>query len=484
MTYNNVNGYLITIMEHGEKAPQEGGGRIRFPLKLYQQYRQMTNFYVALAILDGTIIGQAFYLKEIVSESHPITWVLQLIVHEQYRMRGIAKTLLYSIWGFSDDYVWGVATSNALTVKTLEKATFRKVSPIEMIKHKDKILMLKETIPFAKDAEMILQDNMAVLNSGFPVECSVVEENLKLYDGNWLLGTLPVGHEWPVFTFQSQKYEITQKEYDEMFENSEKIVSDAYNRMDLSKQAWNRHQKEEVNFILERLKGKDISQVIDFGCGNGRHVLEFAQQGFKVIGIDYSEKNIQCAQKEETQGDVRFIKDDCRTAQLNEKADLALCLYDVVGSFVNADDNQAIIDNIYRHLNSHGFLVMSVMNLELTNSIAKHKVPNVRENLEMLVNLKPSRTMQRSRNIFNPEYFLLETETGVVYRKEQFGNEGELSAEYAIHDKRYSREEICSMLRRAGFMIRETRYVQAGYWDIPLGPQEPSAKEILIFAEK
>ena len=282
----------------------------------------------------------------------------------------------------------------------------------------------------------------------------------------------------------SQKYEITQKEYDEMFENSEKIVSDAYNRMDLSKQAWNRHQKEEVNFILERLKGKDISQVIDFGCGNGRHVLEFAQQGFKVIGIDYSEKNIQCAQKEETQGDVRFIKDDCRTAQLNEKADLALCLYDVVGSFVNADDNQAIIDNIYRHLNSHGFLVMSVMNLELTNSIAKHKVPNVRENLEALVNLKPSRTMQRSGNIFNPEYFLLETETGVVYRKEQFGNEGELSAEYAIHDKRYSREEICSMLRRAGFMIRETRYVQAGYWDIPLGPQEPSAKEILIFAEK
>ena len=244
------------------------------------------------------------------------------------------------------------------------------------------------------------------------------------------------------------------------------------------------HQKEEVEFILHQLDGKNISQVIDFGCGNGRHIFEFAKKGFKTLGIDYSERNIQYAKSEVSKDEVRFIKDDCRTVRLNEKADLALCLYDVVGSFVNADDNQAIIDNIYRHLNSSGCLVMSVMNLELTDSIAKYKVPNVRKNLEALVNLKPSRTMQRSGNIFNPEYFLLEMETGVVYRKEQFENEGELSAEYAIRDKRYSCKEICDMLMQAGFRIRETRYVQAGYWDQALGPQDPSAKEILIFAEK
>ena len=40
------------------------------------------------------------------------------------------------------------------------------------------------------------------------------------------------------------------------------------------------------------------------------------------------------------------------------------------------------------------------------------------------------------------------------------------------------------MLMQAGFRIRETRYVQAGHWDQALGPQDPSAKEILIFAEK
>ena len=110
---------------------------------------------MALAFCRGEIIGQAFYLKKDIDGNKRIAWVLQLVVHEQFRMRGIAKTLLYSIWGFSDDYAWGLATSNALTVKTLEKATFRKVKTEEMRKHKDEIIMIKETIPFAQGSDVL-----------------------------------------------------------------------------------------------------------------------------------------------------------------------------------------------------------------------------------------------------------------------------------------------------------------------------------------
>ena len=67
-------------------------------------------------------------------------------------------------------------------------------------------------------------------------------------------GDLPGPGEWLAFTFQSQKYQMTQEEYNELFENSEKIVNDAYNRMNFTKQPWNRHQKQEVSFILDRLK--------------------------------------------------------------------------------------------------------------------------------------------------------------------------------------------------------------------------------------
>ncbi|MDO5416885.1 MAG: GNAT family N-acetyltransferase [Lachnospiraceae bacterium] len=460
------------------------GARIRFPKSLYETYRNSDNTYVALAFLDGEVIGQAFYLKKVIEGENRVAWVLQLVVHEKYRKRGIAKTLLYSIWGFSDDYAWGLATSNALTVKTLEKATFRKVRTEEMIKHKEKILMVKEEIPFARENELMIEQNVSILDSGFPVDRAVIDHNLQLYEGEWELGALPIGHEWLAFTFRDQECQITKEEYEEMFENSEKIVNDAYNRMNLSEQPWTRHQREEVDFVLQHLDAERIHKVIDFGCGNGRHALEFAGRGFDVLGVDYSERNIRIAKSKGDSPRVRFVEGDCRSIELKETADLALCLYDVVGSFVKEKDNLDIIRNIYRHLNESGLLVMSVMNLELTSALAKNWVSDLQKELETLVKLPPSRIMQSSGNIFNPDYYLLETNTGVVYRKEQFENEGDLSAEYVIRDKRYSRREICGLLELAGFRILETRYVQAGRWEKALDAEDLAAKEILIFAEK
>lgn len=467
----------------GEGSPKRGE-RIRFPKSLYEKYRHMDNAYVALATHDGNVIGQAFYLKTEVRDTKKIAWVLQLVVHEDYRQRGIAKTLLYSIWGFTDDYAWGLATSNALTVKTLEKATFRKVDLSEMQKHKDEIIMIKNKIPFAQQSEVRINEKESVLNSGFPVDRLIVEKNLKLYDGTWELGDLPQGHEWLAFTFQSQNYQMTQDEYSELFEHSEKIVNDAYNRMNFTKQPWNRHQAREAAFILEQLKTKNIATVMDFGCGNGRHTLEFASNGYHCIGIDYSPKKISEAREKSASWNTCFAEGDCRNIELSEKADLALCLYDVVGSFVKEEDNRAIVRNIYRHLNRGAVLVLSVMNLELTEAIAIHKVPIVSEHLNELARLKPSRIMQNSGNIFDPEYFLLETSTGVVYRKEQFENEDELSAEYVIRDKRYRCNEICELLESEGFRVYDKRYVQAGKWEAALQPQDKAAKEILLFAEK
>lgn len=39
----------------------------------------------------------------------------------------------------------------------------------------------------------------------------------------------------------------------------------------------------------------EVEHVLDLGCGNGRHVIFFAQQGFKASGIDVSAKAIEWA---------------------------------------------------------------------------------------------------------------------------------------------------------------------------------------------
>jgi hypothetical protein len=92
--------------------------------------------------------------------------------------------------------------------------------------------------------------------------------------------------------------------------------------------------------------------------------------------------------------------------------------------------------------------------------------------------------MQSTGNIFNPDYFLLDTSSRLIYRKEQFEMDEELSSEYVIADYRFTRKQIVDAFEMGGFKVLSSSYVKIGAWDKPLDATDPSAKEILIVAEK
>jgi 2-polyprenyl-3-methyl-5-hydroxy-6-metoxy-1,4-benzoquinol methylase len=51
----------------------------------------------------------------------------------------------------------------------------------------------------------------------------------------------------------------------------------------------------EIVSLIPRLKAEGVVEVLDVGCGTGRHSQYLAEQGFNVHGIDISEKAIQIA---------------------------------------------------------------------------------------------------------------------------------------------------------------------------------------------
>lgn len=393
---------------YGTWDPQsnKGSGNIKCPLSLYKTYQEDKDAYVALAMISDRIIGQAFYLrKKLVGERY-VSWVLQLVVDKEYRRQGIAKTLLLSIWGFSNDYAWGLATSNAVTVKTLEKTTHRKVIPSEIIKGWNVVNQMRSNVPFASNHKVTVNESCSILHSDFAVDRNTIKENRQLYTDQWLLGQLELGDEWLAFTFQDQPPTFTQKDFDELFQNSRKIVIDAYSRMDLSAHGWNKGHPREAKHILSILpNGYNVQTIFDWGCGDGRHCRELAKAGKEVVGIDYSKNNIETAKRFQGKNE-HYIYGDCRNVSLGHKCDLALCLYDVIGSSVNRRDNIALLCNIRRHLRTGGYLILSVMNLELTRKIATHTVENLREHMYSLHKLPSSNIMQKTGDVFNPEYFL------------------------------------------------------------------------------
>lgn len=62
-----------------------------------------------------------------------------------------------------------------------------------------------------------------------------------------------------------------------------------------------------------------------------------------------------------------------RSNDADNPYDAAICLYDVIGSYVSLESNQRILDNLAKHLKQGGIAVISVMNFELTNAEAKYK---------------------------------------------------------------------------------------------------------------
>ena len=125
------------------------------------------------------------------------------------------------------------------------------------------------------------------------------------------------------------------------------------------------------------------------------------------------------------------------------------------------------------------------MNYELTDKIVPNKQKGkVKENPDLLLKLKPATIMQTTGDIFDPKYIVIDKDEHLIYRKEQFSNDGKLSAEYVIRDKRYTMKEIVEMLQKKGFKIVDKRYVRAGHFDEALEPSDAHAKEILIIAKK
>lgn len=160
-----------------------------------------------------------------------------------------------------------------------------------------------------------------------------------------------------------------------------------------------------------------------------------------------------------------------------------ICLYDVIGSYAEDAESTLIVDNCGRHVKAGGMVLISVMNFELTEHQARHFF-SLAEDLNRLAQLKPSQTMEATGNVFNPEFYMIDRNSEVVYRKEQFAEGDQLPVQLVVRDCRYRRAEIEERCRKGGLEVIWSRFVQAGHWDKALDGRDPHAKEILVLCRK
>jgi SAM-dependent methyltransferase len=132
-------------------------------------------------------------------------------------------------------------------------------------------------------------------------------------------------------------------------ENFNKLYSHYYNALYQDKD-----YSGEVEYVKQFLNEKE--NILDIGCGTGRHLKFFQDKGFSVYGVDISGSQIEKA-KELLGTNASLQQAKASEFSFDSKFDNIISLFHVMSYQTQNDELQKVFANAYRHLNANGVFV-------------------------------------------------------------------------------------------------------------------------------
>jgi len=118
---------------------------------------------------------------------------------------------------------------------------------------------------------------------------------------------------------------------------------------------------QEIDFLWDELELSPGQQVLDVGCGPGRHALELARRGVSVVGVDASPEFIALARTSaEKEGlHARFEVADVRELSYEGGFDAVICLCQGGFGLLGGRDDVDVFQRIVRAVQPGGALAVS-----------------------------------------------------------------------------------------------------------------------------
>ena len=203
--------------------------------------------------------------------------------------------------------------------------------------------------------------------------------------------------------------------------------------------------RRQVDFLVDKVDVLPSCEVLDLGCGDGRHSLELTRRGFRVTGLDLSEELLERARRRTADEglDVTFIQGDMRDPPAVGAYDLVVNFFTSFGYFREDGENARVLEAISRALRPGGCFLMDYLNREYVISTL---VPSDRRTVEGM------EVEQRRWITGDP------TAAGshVRINKQVRIWEGGAERSYDESVRMYTLEELEAMMDRAGLMVTQT----------------------------
>jgi SAM-dependent methyltransferase len=221
-----------------------------------------------------------------------------------------------------------------------------------------------------------------------------------------------------------------------------------------------RDMHEAENFtdaLLGYLNPAAGSRVVDIGCGEGRFSIQFANNGFDVIGIDLAENRIEIA-NENSNEHLQFFVHDMRFPFYINYFDYAFNLFTSFGYFSSNRDNVLAAKSFAAGLKKGGTLVVDYLNKDA-----------------VLAQLIPEATIEREGIVFHVKKKYDGTH---IIKDIRFTDSEGIAKHYTERVSAFSLSDFEMLFTNAGLTLTDT------FGDYTLSPFDATKSPRLIMVFK
>lgn len=198
-------------------------------------------------------------------------------------------------------------------------------------------------------------------------------------------------------------------------------------------QAWE-HAEDEVDDLLALAGAEPGARILDLCCGPGRHTIELSRRGYRVTGVDRTAEFLEeCRERADAEGlDVDLAHSDMRDFVAPGEFDVAVNLLTSFGYFADAADDMKVLHNLLESLRPGGILVLETVGKEVIARIFQRRDWREHEGDFYLY----ERTVRDGWGWMDNRWIRIDASG---------------RHEFALGHRLFSAEELCALVRDAGF---------------------------------